>query len=934
MKIPPHAILSALLVSVFSITPNAAAESPSNHDWRAQWIGPATSPAIDLNAASWIWSDEAGVDPTRNAKPGNRFFRRQIDLDVTAKVVSATAMFTADNHFKLIVNGKSVGSGDDWQHPESIDIAEALRSGSNSIVVQGGNDPDAGSINAAAVIGKIRIEQNGRGAQEIVTDSKWESAQAADAAVWKPVRVVGNLGIAPWGEVKGGSGATPVNLWTCYRKSFNLPGKPSSAIARIAVDSKYWLWINGRLVVREGGLKRGPNPQDTYFDAVDLAPHLMKGDNQIAVLAWYFGKDGFSHKSSGKPGFLFEMDADATKVLSDSSWKTIRHPAFGAASNTPNFRLPESSVRFDGRSDLPEWMAVGFDDSTWKSPVEFGRPPTAPWNRLWERAIPQWKDFGLKDYENAAKLPKMGGGEAVSAELPHNAQVTPWLRVSATAGLMIKMGTDNTANEINAEYITREGEQEFETPAWMSGHKVIYQIPAGVKILGLKYRESGFNTELTGNFSSDNEFLNKLWKKCERTLYINMRDSFFDCPDRERAQWWGDIVIQLGQVFYTYDTRSHSLIRKCMYNLANWQRASKTMFSPIPAGNWDKELPQQMLASIGQYGFWTYYLNTGDRQTLADVYPHMKDYLSIWQTDDDGLIIHRSGENGWDWADWGNNVDIRVLDQAWYCLALEGAARTADVLGKPDDAAGYRNQRDAIIADSNKIFWDGNAYRDPGYKGATDDRAQGMAVVSGIAGPDKYPAIKAVLAKEFHASPYIEKYILEALFLMKDPAAALARQESRYKVMVNSETSTLWELFTRDGTLNHAWTGGPLTLMFQYMAGISPTSPGFGTYQIKPQLGPLNRIETGFDSVKGRIEVKIARQPGAFHLKLSSPPATRATACIPLADGGLKAVRVNGKPLWLNGRENGQVPGVKSRGEADGHACFEVDPGDWQFEAR
>ena len=931
MKLP--ATCSFLLITWTSLA-SLAAESASDHPWEARWIGLAPAAAIDLTGASWIWSDEAGVDPTRNAKPGSRFFRREIDLHSTSKVVSATARFAADNHFKLIVNGKALGGGDDWQHPKSVDITQALRPGSNSIVVHGENDPDSGSINAAGVIGKIRIEQEGAAVQEIVTDAKWQSAEAVDAPAWKPAKVVGNLGIAPWSGIQAGAASAQVNLWTCYRKRFSLPEKPATAVARIAVDSKYWLWINGRIAVREGGLKRGPNPQDTYFDVVDLAPHLVKGDNQIAVLAWHFGKDGFSHKNSGRAGLLFEMDADGTKVLSDSSWKTIRHPSFGDASNTPNFRLPESSVRFDARLDLPEWMVPRFDDSAWKAPSEFGTPPTAPWNRLWERAIPQWKDFGLKDYENAAKLPKEGGEKAVSADLPYNAQVTPWLKVSAPAGVMIRMGTNNTANEINAEYLTREGEQEFETPAWMSGHKVVYQIPSGVKVLGLKYRESGFNTELTGHFTCDNEFLNKLWKKCERTLYINMRDSFFDCPDRERAQWWGDIVIQLGQVFYTYDTGSHSLIRKCMYNLSNWQRTSKTLFSPIPAGNWDKELPQQMLASIGQYGFWTYYLNTGDKQTLSDVYPHVKDYLSIWQTDGDGLIIHRAGENGWDWADWGDNVDLRVLDNAWYCLALEGAARMADELGKPADAASFRKQREAIIIASNKTFWNGSAYRDPGYKGATDDRAQGMAVVSGIAGPDKHPAIKTVLAKEFHASPYIEKYILESLFLMNDPAAAMARQESRYKVMVDSETSTLWELFSRAGTLNHAWTGGPLTLMFQYMAGISPTSPGYATYQIKPQLGGLGKVESGFDSVKGRVNLKIARQADRFHLSLDSPPGTKATVCIPVAESGLKAVRVRDTTVWLNGKSAGTVPGLAAGPEVAGHATFVVDPGEWRFEAQ
>ncbi len=935
MKHTPLYIVILLAVACLS---NASAEAPSGHIWQAQWIGPAVPPVIDLGAAAWIWSDEAGVDPARNAKPGTAFFRREMDLSGTGKVVAATAQFTADNHFKLIVNGEQIGGGDEWADPQSLDLAPALRPGLNRLLIQADNDPDSGAINAAGVIGKIRIEHEGGAVQEIATDGKWESAPTADATAWKLVKVIGNVGVAPWQALKtpakAGAASTQANQWICYRKTVSLAEKPATALVRIAVDSKYWLWINGRMVVREGGLKRGPNPDDTYFDTVELAPYLVKGDNQIAVLAWYFGKHGFSHNSSGQAAFLFELEAGSTRVLSDRSWRMIRHPSFGKTAKKPNYRLAESSVRFNAQLDLPEWTTAQFDDRAWKLPVEFGVPPAAPWNRLWERAIPQWKDFGLKEYENAALLPKQGGAEPIAAVLPFNAQITPWLRVSAPAGLMIKMGTDNKLNEINAEYITREGEQEFETPVWMSGHQVIYSIPAGVKILGLKYRQSGFNTEFTGRFSCDNEFLNTLWQKCEHTLYINMRDSFFDCPDRERAQWWGDIVIQLGQVFYTYDTQAYSLIRKCMYNLSNWQRPTKTLFSPIPTGNWKKELPQQMLASVGQYGFWTYYLYSGDKATLADVYPHVKDYLSIWQTDGDGLVIHRTGENGWDWADWGKDIDILVLDQAWYCLALEAAARMADVLGKPAEAAEYKKQREAIILATNAKFWNGSAYRAPGYKGATDDRAQGMAVVSGIAGPDKYPAIKAVLAKEIHASPYIEKYILESMFIMNDAAAAQARIESRYKEMVDSKITTLWETFPTGGTFNHAWSGGPLTLMFQYMAGVSPTSPGFVTYQVKPQLGSLQRIETGFDSVKGRIEVKIARLPGAFNLKLSSPPTTRATVCLPLAAEGLKDVRVNSQPLWLNGKDHGKVTGVKSLGEADGHARFEVEPGEWQFEAR
>ena len=35
------------------------------------------------------------------------------------------------------------------------------------------------------------------------------------------------------------------NQWTCFRTAIDLEKDPTSAIARIAADSKYWLWING-----------------------------------------------------------------------------------------------------------------------------------------------------------------------------------------------------------------------------------------------------------------------------------------------------------------------------------------------------------------------------------------------------------------------------------------------------------------------------------------------------------------------------------------------------------------------------------------------------------------------------------------------------------------------------------------------------------------
>lgn len=143
-----------------------------------------------------------------------------------------------------------------------------------------------------------------------------------------------------------------------------------------------------------------------------------------------------------------------------------------------------------------------------------------------------------------------------------------------------------------------------------------------------------------------------------------------DCPDRERAQWWGDVVNELGEAFYALDEKAHLLTRKGIHELMGWQRADSTIFAPVPAGNYKDELPMQMLASVSHYGFWTYYMGTGDRQTIADVLPRVKKYIHVWKTDAQGLVIPRSG--GWTWGDWGENKDMTLLFNLWYVIALKG----------------------------------------------------------------------------------------------------------------------------------------------------------------------------------------------------------------------------------------------------------------------
>src|SRR5690554_2636346 len=301
------------------------------------------------------------------------------------------------------------------------------------------------------------------------------------------------------------------STWMNFRKDINLESVPETAIAKIAVDSKYWLWVNGEMIIYEGLLKRGPNPHDTYYDEVDIAPFLRKGQNTIAVLTWYFGQDGFSHKSSGQAGLVFECNA--INLVSDHTWRGKLNRAFEkTVYENPNYRLPESNIRFNAQTDNFEWVKPDAPLSGFVNVDVRGDAESAPWNKLWLRPIPQWKDYGVRRYENHTEIPGEGTGEWIICELPYNLHAHPILDIEAPAGTVIRMQTDNfdymglNVASVRAEYITKEGRQQYESLGWMNGHVMKYLIPEGVKIHSLTYRETGYDAEFTGYFKSSDPF--------------------------------------------------------------------------------------------------------------------------------------------------------------------------------------------------------------------------------------------------------------------------------------------------------------------------------------------------------------------------------------------------------------------------------------------
>lgn len=692
---------------------------------------------------------------------------------------------------------------------------------------------------------------------------------------------------------------TKKNVWMCFSKTVNLAAVPDELFAHISADSKYWLYINGETAVYEGSVKRGPTKDSGYYDSIDISPYLKEGENIFCALVWYWDNEkSFSYSGSGQGGFIFEAVNEDIVIISDNSWKVKRHDAYIDSSlYPPNYRLPEYSIYFDARRDFGNWKIADYDTSSWDNATEYAVGGESAYGKLYPRGIPFIKDFGLKFYENSHLYEnytvKKLFGEKITVDVPYNAQLTPYLKIIAPAGKKIRITTENTLiGAVSTTYITKEGEQEFESPGWFNGEHITYKIPKGVTVLSLQYRETGYDTEFSGNFTCDDEFLNSLWQKSLRTLYVTMRDNFMDCPDRERAQWWGDVTSEMIMTMYSLDCNSYLLYQKGVEAMLSHIDETKVLQTVVPINDEYFELPVQQLAGI--VGFYTYFEYTGDAEFLENVYSASIDYLKLWDIGENNLVVHRSGS--WDWPDWGSKADMTAIENAWVYYALSAVEKMAYVLEKDDDIT-FISERKATISNGYKALWTENGFKSGSVK-KPDDRANALAVLSGLATEEQYSAIKTVLTTIKNSSPYMEYYVLEALCKMGEYEDAKNRIKDRYFDMVTEDYSTLWEFWDAwRGTKNHAWSGGPLVIMSKHFAGITPLTSGYESVKIDPQYSLSDRMTCTVPSVKGLITVNYKKTAEKYVINITLPEEIEADICVPLG----AELSINSELIYTNG---------------------------------
>lgn len=666
------------------------------------------------------------------------------------------------------------------------------------------------------------------------------------------------------------------NSYVAFRKKINLTSKPRSAIASISAESKYTLWVNSQLVVVDGSPKRGATYYDSYYEDVNLTSYLNIGDNVIVALVCYNGRGGNSSVDPGHGGFLLDLNIDGKIIGTDSSFKVKRLKEYKnkslLAADWPGYKqasmLAEWNVYYDANDSVGKYYEKDYDDSSWDNATIVCNATKKPFNDLYKSVTPLIsfdKEYTYLSNDMLGK--KLTENTTLEFTLPENMQFSAYFDIdSETDNLRFTYYTDTYTsqgmNSFKDDYITIKGKQEYENYPWRTGTKLIIEAEKGITFNKVGIRRSQFDSKQVGSFKCENENLNKLWKKASNTLKICMRDTFMDCPERERSPYIGDSANQIGETFYALDTNSYSLIKKTILSIVGWTKNNNEIPLRSPSSSLN-ENPGQTLNFINSV--YEYLLYTGDSETVKLFYPIALNYLKLWNLLDDGSVLYRSGS--FVWTDWGSSQDDTVTQNAFYYYGLTAMKNIASILDiKTDD--NFYSERLSKIKDGFKKFSKAGGYSS---SNKYDDRANAMAVVSGLAEESQYSNIINVLKSVENASPYMERFVLEALCMLNQKDYAIERMLKRYDKMIKDDScSTLWELWNKnEGTINHGWTGGPLTVLSKNYAGVKPTKVGYSEYEIVVD-NTLSSIESITDTLKGQISYKLSKQGSSYLIELST----------------------------------------------------------------
>ena len=565
---------------------------------------------------------------------------------------------------------------------------------------------------------------------------------------------------------------TSVGYLVRFRTEVHLVEVPTAPVPlRISAEDRYRLFVNGELITA-GPAK--PLNGTWFVDTVDISSHLTSGPNVIGIEALAYPDTTSGNVSllrGPAPGLLVDSSSDSIDLLRTAEWRA--HFASGRTflqgTNTLFLGIQEA---VEAEHEPSGWLAPGYDDFDWTSPVRTSGVDTEATRTMAPRDIPMmtmepvsvrcisrhrgsdpgWEQL-LRD--RSVTIP---AGEEVDVDLDLGVLQTAFVELvlSGGAGSTIRIiaaesyegvpidlpwmrrksdRTDSVNGDIYGDpdvYITAGTgtgtAPECYSPFWFRTLRYlrvsIHTTTTALTIGQINFTRTNYPLAITGSFNSSAKVDSRLWTTSERTLLNCMHETFEDCPFYEQLQYAMDTRSQA--LFSLHLSDDDRLIRRAIASFAS---------SGSPDGLTESRAPSVRPQIIPGFSlFWVFMVAehlsyVGDRGFTAQYLDRVDAVLSLFSSmvADDGFVLSPpdlpakvgAGEvwNFVDWTTaWKSSRGVPDLGQRrantivtfQFITALRMAAEANEGCGFTERAARYRR-----LADQVSVKMASNAAWDP-----------------------------------------------------------------------------------------------------------------------------------------------------------------------------------------------------------------------------
>ena len=513
-------------------------------------------------------------------------------------------------------------------------------------------------------------------------------------------------------------------------------------------------------------------------------------------------------------------------------------------------------------------------------------------------------------------------------------------------------------------YILKGGNEVIQPRFTFHGYRFIEitGIEKPLPIASVKGEVISSLKQLASSYVTSNPKVNKLWENITWSTRGNFLSIPTDCPQRnERMGWNGDI--SLFSRTATYITNTPQFLRRHMIAMADAQREDGRFSDVAPLGGGFGGI---LWGSAGITVAWESFQQYGDKVMIAEHYDAMKKYMTYLNSRIDPKTgIMNEGPLG-DWlSPEGGKNDNTLLWEAYYIYDLEMMSKIADILGKPDDATGFRTRQAERKTFFNKMYVSaetGKTVKSIAGQDYDNQASYAIPLALGAFNPEIEKRAAKNLASTvtrrniddggttrpefslmtgFIGTAWISKALSDHGY--SDIAYKLLQQTSypSWLYSVDQGATTIWERlnsytvekgFGGNNSMNsfsHYSFGAVGAWMYNYSLGIQrdEKEPGFKHFILQPTPDPTGQMTIAkghYDSMYGRIESGWKTSNGTVAYSLTVPANTSATLYLPASDP--KKITEGGKIVSL-------AKGVLFLRFENGRAILELKSGHYEFKA-